>query len=297
VRVLSIDGGGIRGLIAARVLADIERRCGSRAGELFDLVAGTSTGAIIACALTKPDPLSAERIARIYLEEGPEIFSRSLLKRITSAEGYLDERYDSDGLLTSLRRHLGDARLADAKPAILLTAYDLERRNALLLRNGDDMSMVDAAHGSAAAPSYFEPARVGDLTLVDGGVFATNPAMCAYARADGDVELLASLGNGEHTRVLPYEKVRDWGRIEWIRPALDVVFDGTADAVDIQLSALMGDDYMRFQTPLDEASDDLDDVTPENLAALEREAERLIAARETDLARLCERLSSGRAEP
>jgi hypothetical protein len=76
-----------------------------------------------------------------------------------------------------------------------------------------------------------------------------------------------------------------------------VVFDGTADAVNIQLSALMGDDYMRFQTPLDEASDDLDDVTPENLAALEREAEQLIAAREADLARLCERLSSGRAEP
>ena len=294
MRVLSIDGGGIRGLIAARVLAEIERRCGRRAGELFDLVAGTSTGAIIACALTRPEPLAAERIARIYIEEGPEIFSRSLLKRISSVEGYLDERYDSDGLLTSLRRHLGDARLADASPAILLTAYDLERRNALLLRNGDDMSMVDAAHGSAAAPSYFEPVRVGDLTLVDGGVFATNPAMCAYADSGSDVELLVSLGCGEHTRVLPFEQVRDWGRLEWIRPALDVVFDGTADAVDFQLEALMGDDYVRLQTPLDEASDDLDAATPENLAALEREAERLIAARDADLDRLCERLNSDR---
>jgi predicted acylesterase/phospholipase RssA len=297
VRVLSIDGGGIRGLIAARVLAEIERRCGRLAGELFDLVAGTSTGAIIACALTRPEPLSAERIARIYVEEGPEIFSRSLLKRITSAEGYLDERYESDGLLTSLRRHLGDARLADAGPAILLTAYDLERRNALLLRNDDDMSMVDAAHGSAAAPSYFEPARVGDLTLVDGGVFATNPAMCAYADAGGAVELLVSLGSGEHTRVLSFEQVRDWGRLEWVRPALDVVFDGTADAVDFQLKALMGDDYVRLQTPLDEASDDLDAATPENLAALEREAERLIAARDADLDRVCERLSSDRVGP
>jgi len=297
VRVLSIDGGGIRGLIAARVLAEIERRCGRLAGELFDLVAGTSTGAIIACALTRPEPLSADRIARIYVEEGPEIFSRSLLKRITSAEGYLDERYESDGLLTSLRRHLGDARLADAGPAILLTAYDLERRNALLLRNDDDMSMVDAAHGSAAAPSYFEPARVGDLTLVDGGVFATNPAMCAYADAGGAVELLVSLGSGEHTRVLSFEQVRDWGRLEWVRPALDVVFDGTADAVDFQLKALMGDDYVRLQTPLDEASDDLDAATPENLAALEREAERLIAARDADLDRVCERLSSDRVGP
>jgi predicted acylesterase/phospholipase RssA len=297
VRVLTVDGGGIRGLIPALVLAEIERRCRRPAGELFDLVAGTSTGAIIACALTRPEPLTAERIARIYVEEGPEIFSRSLLKRITSADGYLDERYDSDGLLRSLRRHLGEHRLADARPAILLTAYDLERRNAMLLRRGDDLSMVDAAHGSAAAPSYFEPVRVGGLTLVDGGVFAANPAMCAYADVDGDVELLVSLGCGEHTRVLPFETVKDWGRLEWVRPALDVVFDGTADAVDFQLQALMGADYIRFQTPLDEASDDLDAATPENLAALRREAERLIAARDDEIDRLCERLSRDRAEP
>ena len=181
MKILSIDGGGIRGLIPARVLAEIESRCGRPAGELFDLVAGTSTGAIIACALTRPEPLSAEQIASIYIDEGPEIFDRSLLKIVTSVGGLIDERYESDGLLTSLRRHLLEFRLADAKPPVLLTAYDLVSRSALLLRNDDDMSMVDAAHGSSAAPSYFEPARVGGLTLVDGGVFATNPAMCAYA--------------------------------------------------------------------------------------------------------------------
>jgi len=291
MRVLSIDGGGIRGLIPARVLAEIERRCGRRAGELFDLVAGTSTGAIIACALTRPEPLAAERIARIYLEEGPVIFDRTLLKRITSADGYLDERYDADGLVASLRRHLGAARLADADPAILLTVYDIERRRARLLRRSDDLSMVEAAHASSAAPSYFEPVRAGGATLVDGGVFAANPAMCAYAETDGDLDVLVSLGTGEHTRPLPYEQVRGWGRLEWVRPVLDVVFDGTADAVDLQLDALLGARYVRLQTPLDEASDDLDDVTPENLAALEREAERLIAARDDEIDRLCEVLT------
>ena len=287
MRVLAIDGGGIRGLIPARVLAEIERRCGRRAGELFDLIAGTSTGAIIACGLTRPQPLAAEQIASIYLDEGPQIFDRSLIKRITSADGWIDERYESDGLLESLRRHLGDVRLADADPPVLLTAYDLERRRALLLSARDELSMVDAAHASSAAPSYFEPARVGALTLVDGGVFATNPAMCAYAQLDGQVELVVSLGCGEHTRRLPFEEVRDWGRLEWARPVLDVVFDGTSDAVDLQLESLIGPDYVRLQTPLDEASDDLDDVSPENLAALEREAERLIAARDDEIDRLC----------
>ena len=118
---------------------------------------------------------------------------------------------------------------------ILLTAYDLESRNALLLRNDDDMSMVDAAHGSSAAPSYFEPARVGDAHARRRRRVRDQPGDVRVRDADSDVELLVSLGNGEHTRVLPYEQVKDWGRLEWIRPALDVVFDGTADAVDIQL--------------------------------------------------------------
>ena len=193
--------------------------------------------------------------------------------------------------MTSLRRHLGSARLADASPAILLTAYDLERRRAVFLRRDDDLSMVEAAHASAAAPSYFEPVRVGATTLVDGGVFATNPAMCAYAETDGDLEVLVSLGTGEHTRPLPYEQVKDWGRLEWARPVLDVVFDGTADAVDFQLESLLGAGYVRLQTPLDEASDELDDASPENLAALEREAQRLIAARDDELDRLCAQLA------
>jgi predicted acylesterase/phospholipase RssA len=151
--------------------------------------------------------------------------------------------------------------------------------------------MVDAAHASSAAPSYFEPVRVNGATLVDGGVFATNPAVCAYAQAAGRLELLVSLGTGEHTRRLPYEKVRDWGRLEWAAPILDVVFDGSADAVDEQASALLADRYVRLQTRLEEASDDLDDASPGNLAALRREAERLIAARASDLESLCERLS------
>jgi hypothetical protein len=133
--------------------------------------------------------------------------------------------------------------------------------------------------------------RLGTATFVDGGVFATNPAMCAYAQTGGDLDVLVSLGTGEHTRRLPYEDVKDWGRLEWARPVLDVVFDGTADAVDLQLQALLGTGYVRLQTPLDEASDDLDDVSPENLAALEREAERLIAARDDELDRLCARLT------
>ena len=291
MRVLAIDGGGIRGLIPALVLAELERRCGRPIARLFDLVAGTSSGAILACALTRPDAMPAAQAAALYEREGPEVFDRSLLKRISSLGGLIDERYDARGLVASLRRHLGDTRLAQATTGLLITAYDLEARQALLLRASDDMSMVDAAHASSAAPTYFEPVRVGARTLVDGGVFAVNPAVLAYAEAGGEIDVLVSLGTGQHTRPLPYDEVKDWGQLEWARPILDVVFDGSADAVDSQLSKLLDDRYIRLQTRLDEASDELDDASRANLAALRREAERLIARRSADLDRLCAALA------
>jgi predicted acylesterase/phospholipase RssA len=287
LKVLAIDGGGIRGLIPALVLAEIERRTGRPAATLFDLVAGTSTGAIIACALTRPDPMTAARAADLYEQEGPQIFDRSLIKEVTSLGGLVDERYDARGLVESLRRHLGDTRLAQATTGLLITIYDLEAREALVLTRDDDMTMAAAAHASSAAPTYFEPVALGGRTLVDGGVFATNPAMLAYAQTHGELEVLASLGTGEHTRPLAFGTVKNWGRLEWARPILDVVFDGSADAVDREVSALMGGRYIRLQTVLDEASDALDDTSPDNLAALRREAERLIARRDADIDRLC----------
>ena len=290
MRVLAIDGGGIRGLIPALVLAEIESRTGRRIAELVDMIAGTSTGGILACALGKPDPLPASEIATLYVEEGPKIFDRSLLKQITSLGGYLDERYSDKGLVQALERYLGDTPMNAATLPLLLTTYDTEARAIHLLRSEGEhsgASMVDAAHATSAAPTYFEPVRLDGACLIDGGVFATNPALVAFAELRGKLDLLLSLGTGEHTRPLPCEKVKDWGQLEWARPIIDVVFDGGQDAVDLQLRALLPDDYVRLQTELETASDDLDDASEKNLAALRREAERLIAERSEDIDRLC----------
>jgi predicted acylesterase/phospholipase RssA len=292
VRVLAIDGGGIRGLIPALVLAEIERRSRRPIARLFDLVAGMSTGAVLACVLTRPNPMTAAQAAAVYEREGPQVFDRSFVKKITSLGGLIDERYDARGLVASLGRHLGDIRLAQATTRLAITTYDLQARQALVLRTDDDMSMVDAAHASSAAPTYFEPVLLGARTLIDGGVFAINPAAFAYAEAAGEIEVLASLGTGQHTRPLPFDEVKDWGQLEWARPILDVVFDGSADAVDGQLAALVSDRYIRLQTRLDEASDALDDASSENLAALRREAERLIVRRSADIDRLCAALAA-----
>jgi predicted acylesterase/phospholipase RssA len=295
VRVLCIDGGGIRGLIPALVLAEIERRTGRRIADMVDLIAGTSTGGILACALGRPDPLPAAEIAVIYEEEGPKIFSRSLLKKVASVGGLTDERYDDGGLVDALERYLADTPMTAATVPLLLTAYDTEARTIRFLRSegeGSGATMVEAAHATSAAPTYFEPVRIADATLVDGGVFAINPAMCAFAEVAGKLDLLLSLGTGSHTRRLPYDEIKDWGQLEWARPLIDVVFDGGQGAVDFQLRALLGDGYARLQTDLREASDDLDDASEANLAALRREAQRLIDASGAEIDAVCERLTA-----
>ena len=295
MKVLAIDGGGIRGLIPALVLAEIEQRTGRRIAELVDMIAGTSTGGILACALGKPDPLSSAEIASLYVEEGPRIFDRSLLKQITSLGGYLDERYSDDGLVRALDRYLGDTPMTAATLPLVLTAYDTESRAIHLLRSEGEHSgatMVEAAHATSAAPTYFEPVRLDGATLIDGGVFAINPSLVAYAELRGKLDLLLSIGTGEHTRPLPYEKVKGWGQLEWARPVIDVVFDGGQDAVDMQLGALLPDGYVRLQTELETASDDLDDASADNLDRLREEAETLIERETRLIDDVCARLEA-----
>jgi patatin-like phospholipase/acyl hydrolase len=296
MRVLAIDGGGIRGLIPSLVLAELERRSGRRTFELFDLIAGTSTGGIVACALCAPEPLPASELVKLYEEQGPEIFDRSLFQRIRSAEGLLDEKYDDAALDRALERFLARKRLAEAKPDLIVPAYDTALPGPYFFKSSkaretpetDDFPLSVVARATSAAPTYFEPVEAGERSLVDGGVFAANPAMCGLAEvlnvaAPRDVVLL-SLGTGERTHRRQFDEIKDWGLARWARPILDVVFDGASDAVNYQLERVLGAGrYWRLQIELTLASDDLDDATEGNLAKLRGHAEDLIRNRSADL--------------
>jgi uncharacterized protein len=295
MRVLAIDGGGIRGLIPALVLTELERRAGRRVFELFDLIAGTSTGGILACALCAPDPLPASEVVKLYVDEGPNIFSRSLFQRIRSADGLLDEKYDDAALDSALVRFLADKSLSATKPNLIVPAYDTALPGPYFFKTtdaqasaADDFPLSVVARATSAAPTYFEPVESGEKALVDGGVFAANPAMCALAEALNTVSpkdvVLVSLGTGERTHTRDFDEIKDWGVVSWARPILDVVFDGASDAVNYQLKrALPADRYWRFQVELTMASDHLDDATEDNLAKLRGHAEELIASRSADL--------------
>ena len=319
-RVLSIDGGGIRGLIPAMLLAEIEKRTGKRIAELFEVIAGTSTGGILALALTKPGAQNKPQYAAadlmdFYIKEGTTIFPQSIWREIKTGKNILDEKYPSDGVETVLKRHFGNTRLQEALAYVLIASYEIEKRIPWLFRSerakndpaNYDFPMWQVARATSAAPTYFEPERIdktdgsGYWALVDGGVYANNPAMCAFVEArklqpDGDV-LMASLGTGEHTRPIHYQDAKHWGLIGWAKPILDVVFDGVNKTTQFQMEHVLPNvnnskRYYRFQVSLTKASDDMDNTDPENLEDLKEQAEELIAAHEADLNALCAQLTA-----
>jgi patatin-like phospholipase/acyl hydrolase len=307
--VLSIDGGGIRGIIPAMVLAEIEARTQRPIAGLFDLVAGTSTGGILACGLTIPGARPAAELVDLYLTRGPEIFRRPLWRRVSTADGLVDTRHDPAALQRVLGDYLGAARLAEATTCLLATGYDLASRQPYFFKSwrvaeepARDLAMVTVAQATAAAPTYFPPVPVHppgggpSLALIDGGVFANNPAMCAYAEAvrlaPGEPVTLVSLGTGEQTHLMPFAETEHWGLVEWARPIIDVVFDGISDTVDYQLRHLLGEGYTRLQCRLDDASDALDDASAGNLRRLVAQAQALVAEQDAELDAVCALLAA-----
>ena len=303
-RVLSIDGGGIRGIIPAHVIAHIEAESGQSAAALFDLIVGTSTGGILALGLTAPAPADASaarepvtpmprygaaELKSLYMEEGATIFSRSLLHRLRSLGGAVEESYDHDALEAILARYFGSATLGAAVTPTMVTSYNIEARQTVLLKSWQPahaaIPMRQAARATAAAPTYFEPAQVSwagqTHPLIDGGVFLNSPVVSAYAEAlrrfPGDEIQVLSLGTGELTRPISFEQAQSWGAVGWVLPLIDCMFDGMAKAADYQMRLFLGQRYQRIQTTLDIASDDMDDTSPANIANLERTAERLIS--------------------
>jgi uncharacterized protein len=319
-KILSIDGGGIRGVIPAVVLAEIERRTGRPIAETFDLVAGTSTGGILALGLSRPGAnghprYAASELVGLYEAEGAKIFRRDPWRRFIALENLLDEKYSAKGIEEVLKEYFEDTTMSQALTEVLVTSYDIERRQPYLFKRHKaqkdprrEWPMWQAARATSAAPTYFEPAKLefknskDYLALVDGGVYANNPAMCGYVEArklwPGEKDfLVVSLGTGELTRSIPYDQAKNWGLARWAQPILGVVFDGVSDAVDYQLADLCADEetrvdqYFRFEVVLTEGNDDMDDASRTNIRVLKLLADRLVDRRAADLEQLCKVLA------
>ena len=292
-RVLSIDGGGIRGIIPALVIAHLEQKTDQPASELFDLIVGTSTGGMLALGLALQGEegapqFNAKQMVKLYGVHGGEIFEQSLWRKLRSVGGVLEEAYSHEALERILNQYFGARTLADCSVATLVTSYDIQNRRTVFFKSWhEDHGAIlcsEAARATSAAPTYFEPTTLAwaeeRATLVDGGIFMNSPSVSAYAEArklfpDEPIALL-SLGTGELTRAIPYEAARTWGSALWVMSLLDCMFDGVSKAADHQMRLFLGEHYLRLQTPLHYASDDMDDASRGNIRNLKQTAKELI---------------------
>jgi len=306
VSILSIDGGGIRGIIPAVILNHIEKRLQQLSGapnatlaDYFDLVAGTSTGGILVCYYLMPPAPGQESQSRyfasdainMYVNYGKEIFNRKLLRF-----GIANNKYPATGLEKILNDCMGDVTLAQSRKNCIVTAYDIAERKAFFFTSPEarkyahrNYLMRDVARATSAAPTYFELAAIrsmGDVAsyLIDGAVFAGNPTMCAVVEANKSVYeacanptvndlFIVSVGTGKEQKKYNYDKAKNWGAVGWARPMIDILLSASAEVVDYQMRQLFkvagcSDCYLRLEPELGKAKSEMDDASDGNIRHL-----------------------------
>ena len=294
--ILSLDGGGIRGAASARFLELIEAQLNARGKNLRDCVdfyAGTSTGSIIALALATTD-MPVSQISQLYnFDTASNIFVEN--RGFLEFDGINAPRYEAAGKTQTLLAKLKQAKLDDvpAGKHVLAVSYDIQKRKPDVIKSTNQQQRTlfsyQVADASSAAPTYFPTHEMHrgdndpDTWLVDGGVTANNPTMCAIAeakRAWPDISIdqmrVLSVGTGYRTRKINGPASRNWGAVQWFTAGhiIDVLTDGRV--VAYQAMTLMKEgSYIRVnadmckQAGLPNPPDDaMDDISRSNIDKL-----------------------------
>ena len=293
--LLTLDGGGIRGAATTQFLLRIDQTLQAHHGcalrDCVDFYAGTSTGSIIALALGTTS-LSLEALNDLYgVVSAQAIFAEN--RGWLEIDGINAPRYEAEGKASVLQREFGNARLGDVPEAkhVLAVAYAVEQRKPQVLKSTDPshrgLLSWQVADGSSAAPTYF-PTRPltqegAEQWLVDGGVIANNPTLCAVAEVRRawpgfgleDVRVL-SVGTGYRTRKINGPASRKWGALGWVTQGhlVDLLADERVVAYQAR-NLLPAGAYIRVnaelakQPGLPEAPDDaMDDISEGNIRRL-----------------------------
>ena len=261
-RILSIDGGGIRGILAARILERIdEKRPGFLNG--VDLFAGTSTGGILTLGLASG--MTPSQIRVMYQEFADNVFADSLLDDLRDLGNLIGAEYSYLPLKNVLERYFNSHTLDSLSRRVLVSSFDLDNEgrgpggvrawkmkffhNYPGAESDGDQRVVDVGVRTAVAPAYF-PVYQG---YVDGGIAAANPAMCALTQAlhahTGGQQLenlvLLSMGTGYNPHYLPVTDA-DWGLAQWAPHMLSMMMEANAGVVDYQCRQILDKRYLRI---------------------------------------------------
>jgi predicted acylesterase/phospholipase RssA len=258
---LSVDGGGIRGVIVTRALSILEDHLSRPINQIFRLAAGTSTGAIVSAGLGAG--LSARQMHALYVDGGEAVFGKSWRTAIWPLLRY---RYPREPLEAAIRRHIGDFKMGDfwsAMPRtdVVITAFDLVENRTRFIKpykeKYRDMEVATAVLASSSVPTYFP---VVEGRFVDGGVgsYANPSYLAAYELRfclgwDPAETTLISLGTGRVPHTVKVGEANRYWAWDWAAPILGA-FSQTADDQQVHLVNTFFDklDFRRFQVDLKE---------------------------------------------
>jgi uncharacterized protein len=310
LRALALAGGGFLGMYTAVVLEALEARAGVPLARRFDLLAGTSIGAVLALALAFEIPMS--RMVQLFKERGPEVFSSRALpsgamsRLLDLSRSVLGPKYSGEALREALQAQIGDHLLADALHPLVAPAVDVGACATKVFKTphtqaseGDGaLRAVDVAMAACAAPAYFPAVRVGSGLYADGGLFAVAPDQVAlhelehFMGADPQHVSMLSIGTATaHYR--PADGVRDdAGAVGWLSDGRLVLTMLSVQQQHVQamLEDRLGERYLRLDAewPPD-AGLGIDVATPQAVDALAALARKTVA--EVDAVRLTAFLS------
>ena len=282
-RILSLDGGGIKGAFTASALATLEEDTGCRVADHFDLIVGTSTGGVLALGLGLGLP--AREILKFYQEKGGRVFpGTSIMQR---AEGWLRQmfkpKHSHDTLRQALTEVFGDRKLGDSKCRLVITTYDAIGGRIFLLKTAHherfrydiNAPVVDVALATAAAPTFFAAAPFPQhegASYVDGGVWANNPSLVGVTEAVAflgqRLEDIDVLSIGCTTTPFNIAQHAESGAVQWNAGFVELMFEAQMEAALAQARLLVGGRVHRINITGKAGEYALDDARPEKIKQL-----------------------------
>ncbi|BAY29807.1 patatin [Nostoc carneum NIES-2107] len=322
VRILSIDGGGIRGIIPLKVLDYIEKNTGKSIHQLFNIFGGTSTGGIIALGLNTLNPdtkkvYTAEELIRFYTVDADKIFYSW---NHGSGFGWFSSQYSPDNIETYLKKKFGETTLLRELPTtedcdVTVYSYDLLSNQPFYFNNRDKVSasflVWEAARATSAAPAFFPAFKLkrdgmNPMLLTDGGVYINNPALNLLTKARRQFphikkqsQLMVSIGTGQFSR--SREDLENAGALNgWVKAIYDIASTGTSAESENQIFELLEyldpqifrdekeyeQRYYRFQNNFNKDVP-MDGKTKEQIEHLVQLGDELVRERKSELNKLC----------
>ncbi|MDF1510330.1 CBASS cGAMP-activated phospholipase [Robertmurraya sp. DFI.2.37] len=301
MKVLCIDGGGIRGVFAVAILDEIEKELGKPIGEAFDLIAGTSTGAIVAASVALNKKMS--EVLDYYKRYAEKIFLRQ------AKVGFFKTVYSDRYMRRFFQKAFGDYCLADIEKPLLIPAVDLTNGRPYIHRtnfghapNENDLSIKlwDAVLSSCSAPLYFPPNNMeGKFLSIDGGLWANNPSLVCLTEAMQQFEenfenvTIVSIGTGKQKIDFSNKTDQDWGARQWLPlqipslkvtpKLLDLALHLSSESITYHCEQLLKGNYIRVnedlgrEIPFDEVKY-IDDMVNLAKVCLRREQDNILQA-------------------